>query len=410
MDSPRPPLGRRVPVPLLLVGLLFGSSYCGGKDDPTGPPPPGTAQVTVTTTGADQPASYLLTVTSSDGTVSASVSIAANGSWGPQSVPAGVTVTGTLGQIPMNCATPSASQTATSVSGQLVQVSFTVVCEALAGAIEVSASTDGDLLDADGYSVTVGSETADLDINGSVTFSDLQAGDYSVTLSGVDDMCGVGGESTRTVEVTLGATAQEEFQVACPMLFEDDFSVGDQWDTLSIFVTEGSGHAEENVATGGFEGGFRKMDHTVAGPGGVWVWHRFEGGSYVPATLGAVSEINYSEYHRKIVPDNEVSAIGAHVGIEQDGHVYRVGFPGSAFTSTVWELGILSELAAEVWVLAPRTEPDPAAPAHPDFSENGAEIFLGFIRANSSPNEGTGTVTHGIDNWRMVIHRTPLGG
>ena len=54
------------------------------------------------------------------------------------------------------------------------------------GNVQVSASTTGADLDPDGYTVAVdGGAGRSLAVNGTVTFSQLSAGDHTVTLSGI---------------------------------------------------------------------------------------------------------------------------------------------------------------------------------------------------------------------------------
>jgi Tol biopolymer transport system component len=84
------------------------------------------------------------------------------------------------------------------------------------GTVEVSASTTGDDADSDGYTVTLdGGDEQALDPNGSVTFSDVSAGEVSVELSGAADNCSVSGDNPRTVQVEGGQTASVTFDVAC---------------------------------------------------------------------------------------------------------------------------------------------------------------------------------------------------
>lgn len=83
------------------------------------------------------------------------------------------------------------------------------------GSLQVTAATTGSDVDPDGYSVTAGGQTLTVASAGTVTFSDLAAGDYSVQLSGVAVNCGVDGVNPRTVAVVAGQTAQTSFDVAC---------------------------------------------------------------------------------------------------------------------------------------------------------------------------------------------------
>lgn len=409
MSSVLPRFKRPVPLSLLLLPLAFLSCECDkGGTTPVDVAPPGSVRINVATTGDDLPDVYLLTASASDGSISYSEAITANGSRAFQNVPAGVTVTGTLSSIVENCTASSRTLTAVAVSQQTVDMDFSVSCVPLVGAMAVATTTDGDILDPDGYTVTVGTETSDIDVTGTVTFPDLPLGEYTVTLSGVDEDCTVGGENPQTVAVQFGSTAMASFPVACPVLFEDDFSVGDQWTSMATYVNEGSGHSETNPATGGVEGGFRQMNHVVNGPGQVWVWHRFDGPGYDPSGQGAITSIEYGEHHRKIIPFNETSQITAYLAIEQAGHVYHAYMNGRGFSSTDWVEAAKSGITSEDFILTPGAAE--GAPEKPDLTEAGGEITFGYVRANSTPGTGVGNLTHGIDNWRMVLYRVPVGG
>jgi Tol biopolymer transport system component len=84
------------------------------------------------------------------------------------------------------------------------------------GAVQVSASTTGDDLDSDGYTVTLngGSERA-IARDGSTTFSGVATGQHQVGLAGLADNCSVSGSNPASVSVTSGNTAQVTFAVVC---------------------------------------------------------------------------------------------------------------------------------------------------------------------------------------------------
>lgn len=87
------------------------------------------------------------------------------------------------------------------------------------GALEVTTSTTGEDLDADGYSLTVDGGTPEAIGNDAVvTKSNLAPGDHQVELSGVASNCTVAGDNPRTVAVASGATAQTTFAVTCSAL------------------------------------------------------------------------------------------------------------------------------------------------------------------------------------------------
>ena len=87
------------------------------------------------------------------------------------------------------------------------------------GTLEVRSATTGADLDPDGYTVRVnsGSEKA-IGINGSVSYSNLSAGDYRVELLGVASNCTVGGTNPRTVSITAGGKTATTFEVSCTAL------------------------------------------------------------------------------------------------------------------------------------------------------------------------------------------------
>src|SRR2546425_1426971 len=91
------------------------------------------------------------------------------------------------------------------------------------GSIRVTAATGGTDLDPDGYTVALqgdtlsgtGSSSQPIAVNGTVTFSQLKPGTYSLALSGAVANCPVGGQNPRTVSVTAGGTTLTTFQVTC---------------------------------------------------------------------------------------------------------------------------------------------------------------------------------------------------
>lgn len=95
-------------------------------------------------------------------------------------------------------------------------INVTAEFDMLPGAVEVTTETTGSELDPDGYSVAIGtSATGTIDANEVKTFSNLEAGDYEVTLSGVADNCTVAGNNPRTLSVTPGNTTPTTFSVTC---------------------------------------------------------------------------------------------------------------------------------------------------------------------------------------------------
>ena len=90
-----------------------------------------------------------------------------------------------------------------------------MVIEDEPGSIQVSVATTGVDLDADGYTIDVGGSTMALAVDGSVTFSGLDAGSYTATLSGLAANCTVDGDDAKPVTVVSAQTASVAFSVAC---------------------------------------------------------------------------------------------------------------------------------------------------------------------------------------------------
>jgi TolB protein len=118
------------------------------------------------------------------------------------------------------------------------------------GSIQVSASTTGAELDADGYTVTVdGGASQALAINGSATFSSQTVGNHEVELSGVAANCTVAGDNPRTIAVTAGNATSTTFDVTCSATAGDlevtTVSTGDDIDAdgYTVSVDGGAGQA-----------------------------------------------------------------------------------------------------------------------------------------------------------------------
>src|SRR5713101_4302875 len=85
------------------------------------------------------------------------------------------------------------------------------------GAVQVSVTTTGVELDANGYNVAIdGGVRHALPVNGTTTFPGLSPGSHSVLLAGFASNCGaVGATNPRSVEVVAGDTALVAFSVTC---------------------------------------------------------------------------------------------------------------------------------------------------------------------------------------------------
>jgi hypothetical protein len=119
-----------------------------------------------------------------------------------------------------NCTAAANPQTVSVANGRTSQVQFAVNCSAITqtGSLTVTASTSGSNPDSDGYSVVVdGGQSTSLASNGSASFTGLQAGSHTVTLStsSIAANCTLSSTNPQTVSVAAGGTATATFNVTC---------------------------------------------------------------------------------------------------------------------------------------------------------------------------------------------------
>jgi TolB protein len=107
-------------------------------------------------------------------------------------------------------------RTVTVVAGQTSAAAFAVTCSSLSGSMAISASTDGEDLDDDGYEIVVdGGAPSAIGNNGSMTAGGLAPGDHTVELRDEAFNCSVAADNPRTVNVTAGMQTQVTFDVSC---------------------------------------------------------------------------------------------------------------------------------------------------------------------------------------------------
>jgi hypothetical protein len=202
----------------------------------------GDLTVSTATTGADlDPDGYTVTV---DGTAGQEIGV--NGTVTFADLLEGdhtVELTG----VAANCTVAEENpRTVTVPPNGAVETAFAVDCAATTGSLDVSAATTGQNVDGDGYTVTVdGVLNQALDVNGTVTFPGLLAGDHEVALSGVADNCAVVGQNPRTASVPAGGSAATTFRVECAapttgtLVVATETSGGDVPDGYQLEVSSG---------------------------------------------------------------------------------------------------------------------------------------------------------------------------
>ncbi len=93
------------------------------------------------------------------------------------------------------------------------------------GSILLSVATQGANPDPDGYVVTLGDRTTNAPTNGDVTITDLAAGSYTITLSGIAPGCAVAGTNPVFVRLDDGGQGRATFNVTCPTPATVNFTV-----------------------------------------------------------------------------------------------------------------------------------------------------------------------------------------
>jgi hypothetical protein len=184
-------------------------------------PPTGNITVTTTTAGDPLPAGYTVTV---DDSISQQIGINAVVTFVGLSTGTHVVA---LGGVTADCAVGGANpQTVSVTGGETAQAGFEITCAApppppppppppATGALTVTTTTTGSNLPA-GYTVTLdGGQSATIGANDSVTATGIDAGDHTLTLSGVPANCTVTGSNPLTVTVAADATTQATFAISC---------------------------------------------------------------------------------------------------------------------------------------------------------------------------------------------------
>jgi len=183
---------------LCLLPIACGDDNGGGS---TGPTPTGSLQVTLTIAGDALDADgCVFTV---DGASSRRLTA------GESTTYTGLAVGQhevAISDVAGNCQVLGEAIRSVSVTGgQTATVTYAVTCAPTVGAIEVSVTTAGEDLDADGYEVVLDAGVPSaIAINGSMTTGDLTPGDHTLALQGEAFNCDVGGNNPRTVTVRPG--------------------------------------------------------------------------------------------------------------------------------------------------------------------------------------------------------------
>ena len=122
-----------------------------------------------------------------------------------------------LGGVAGNCRVQGSNpRTVTVPPGESLTVSFTVICNAVAGSVSVSSATTGPAPDGDGYIISVdGADRGVLGVNATVTLSGLAPGAHVVGLGGLAANCEIQGENLQNVTVAPGDSPSIAYAISC---------------------------------------------------------------------------------------------------------------------------------------------------------------------------------------------------
>ncbi len=174
------------------------------------------------------------------------------------------------------------------------------------GSVTVSVTTRGVEVDSSGYEVSLDGGTPEaIDLNGSVTFDDVAAGNRGVLLTGQASNCVPERVPGRIIAVAADLTSDVDFTITCyrdPILFE-------RWGgNVDLWVVESDGTFETNLTNGlGVE---NRIEETGA-PGSTWGAGRAEilftsnrDGDFDVYVM-ALNKSTLTQYDR---PDNQLRA------------------------------------------------------------------------------------------------------
>jgi hypothetical protein len=192
-----------------------------------------------------------------------------------------------------------------------------------------------------------------------------------------------------TLCVAAGAAAQT---------FSDGTFNPDDW-THHVFTRGNGGTVSVGQAqSGGNPGAFRSYTNTVHEAGevsaAIYVYHIREEAVWDPVVQGAIDSISFSE--DRMTDLDYDPAMGGSIALRQAG-VYFHSNTAYQITRGDWHTVAHAGLTFEDFV-------DPENGTQPDFTDSGAPIFFGFLRANSQDPGHDGSVTvGGTDNWSVTV-------
>lgn len=165
------------------------------------------------------------------------------------------------------------------------------------------------------------------------------------------------------------------------------------------------------AASGGIPGAFLAMSYVFDAPrGSVRLYHESLPSTYDPATLGAISALDFSFNCVKL----SASATGLFADvipmIRQGGRRFIANFQGwdwrTLCVSSSWSDSlVVAGLRSDDFTLADGPACGPGEVC-PDFSAQGEPMRMGLSTGvDATSASSAGTIAQGIDNWKLTIWR-----
>lgn len=190
--------------------------------------------------------------------------------------------------------------------------------------------------------------------------------------------------------------------LADPVTFSDGTFDDDLWVAEKVLDTTPGMSAEFTAGqqpVGGNPGAYRETTHTYA-EGGIWVGHLRTDAVYDPSTQGAIHEISHSYDLRLFV--GAPYAVRYRLLIFQNGMYFET--EGDAIFYGEWQHFEHDGLTESDFTIVDEDYP---GDLHPDFSDQGAPMTLGYLTHNYHEGSNEQFRRHGIDNWEVTIRTEP---
>src|SRR6185312_5074480 len=218
------------------------------------------------------------------------------------------------------------------------------------------------------------------------------------------------------LSVVIGLGTLLVFAARCPAdtVFSDGTFNNADWSVVSEGIGNGGTASGSQATSGGNPGDYRQVSLTVnSAPGGSQPYsveiaaHLNSTAIYAPAVQGAIGSLDISQ--DAILLQGSGDGIGEGIALQQDGQTFysadNLGHGLFITPDHTWTNHQMPGMTAADFFTA-ADWPYATAGAKPDFSASGDLITLGFYTSGVT-NNGSYTVSGGVDNWSLTVHSVP---